>query len=665
MRFRLIKPAWGKRTLGKKRKHNPKFVRDIKGPDILEGDEKDFSNEFLAEKNREGYNIYFFPNGPSRYMPEGAWLGGRDVDEFNYVYVDMDLKDKVYKSKKDFINTVKKFPLKPTWALDSGNGIHIYWAVKDLDREVFMGIQKMLIRYFDTDDSVWTPLQLMRFPGFYNTKVEDDFKMAEYVEDLFSDNSYTVDDFMEVLPGVTDEDLSDIQRHIDKLDGKNSVEIDEAITDGLPAKFLKLMEKEDYIREIFEHPEKTHGDRSKGDMALANFLCMNDFSREEALSVMLQTKKAQSRNGHSRFNYANDTLDKAYRDNTEYAAPNIQELIDNPCPESDLGDLVNGPFFLDCLEERWRKKQMLGIVAGAGVGKTSFTLKVFRELIRNNPTNDDIFFFFSLEMTSGEILKRWKKLTREDSKDYNRLYVIDNNFFAKQGDDLGPNLQKIYQIVRDTVKRTGKKAGVVAIDHLDVVEGDVDMKIKPNFNARMSKYVEKSIGKDIVLLNKDGLCQKFKYMAQMLDCFLILQSQTTKEKDGGGDLPIGKNAAFGTSKFEWYSDFVIGVWRPLNRVLDQCKKTGLFVTAFQYNKMREQKPDKDKILIGQQCMIKFVPEYEDFVDLTESEKQKADELLEVANKLRQIEEKKQSVKYTRAPIQRLRKIVKEKQVRSE
>lgn len=658
MRFRLIKPIWGKKTLGKKKKPNPEFVRQIKGLDVLEGDERDFSNEFLSQKNEEGYNIYFFPNGSSKRLPEGHWLSGKEVDEFNFVYVDMDLKDRIYKTKEEFIERVKKFPLKPSWALDSGNGIHVYWAIDDADRETFMVIQKMLIKYFDTDTSVWTPLQLMRFPGFYNTKQADNFKLADYVDELMSDQRYSADQFLQALPKLDEKDFTDIERHTAKLEGRDvMVGFEEDMLNELPAKFLKLIEKKPYIGEIFYHPEKTHGDRSEADYNLACLLCENDIDREQALAVMLQTKKAQSRTGHSRFTYANDTLDKAYLKNTGDAALSVEELLSNPDPDADLGDLVNGPYFLDRLDSRWRKRQMLGLIAGAGIGKTSFTLKIFKEFIRNNPANEDIFFFFSLEMTRGEILKRWKRIVRNDPTFYKRLYIVDMNFFQKDEEEAGPNLQRIYKIVRDTEKRTGKKVGVVAIDHLDVVEGDVDTRIKPHFNAKMSKYVEKKLGRDIVILNKDGLCQKFKYLAQKLNCFLILQSQTTKEKDGGGDLPIGKNAAFGTSKFEWYCDYVVGVWRPLQRVMDHCKSSGLYVTAFQYNKMREQNPDEDELALGQHYMVKFLPKYEDFVDLTEEEKQTVDELVEKANKLRQVEDKKQSSKYYRAPIQRLRAIV--------
>lgn len=656
MRYRLIKPLWGQRVLPNG-KPNPKYVRDIPGPNTYEGE--DYSAAFLKEQNDLGFNIYYFPNTHSKKI-DSNWMNGTHVDIFNWAFVDMDLKDQKYSSKEAFLERLKEFPLKPTHVVDSGNGIHAYWRVLDVDGDAiaFMSIQKALILEFNTDISVWTPLQLMRREGFKNTKDPTNFKEAVRLPAWDSQQEYTVEQLAEHLPEIDKKAESDIKLHWDKLNGVVSVEIKETLKDGLPKKFLQLLEREPYIAGLFNDPQGSKGDRSAADLALANFLIAKaDFDRAEALQVLMNTQKAQSRQGRSRYDYALNTLEKACRDCTPMAVQSAEEFLANPTDDEDLGEAVRGPYFLDALYKPWRKKQLLGLIAGSGVGKTALSLKIFEQFIKNNDTNDDIFFFFSLEMTVGEVLGRWKALVGDNPEYVKRLFVVGQNQFQNAEGHTGANLQGIYRIVRDTCIQTGKKVGVVCIDHLDAMEGDVDLGIRPNFNAETSKYLERRVGARTVILSKDGLCQKLKALAQMLDTFVIIQSQTTKGKDDGGDQPIGKNAAFGTSKFEWFCDYVVGVWRPLARAMDKCREHNLFVTAYQYAKIREQKPDKDNIQLLDRKLIKFLPTTEDFIGLTDEDKVKFDEILDTAIKLRELDDKKKMKKYSKAPVEKLRLIL--------
>ena len=47
-----------------------------------------------------------------------------------------------------------------------------------------------------------------------------------------------------------------------------------------------------------------------------------------------------------------------------------------------------------------------------------------------------------------------------------------------------------------------------------------------------------------------------KAWAVQTNTLLVMQSQTSREKAGVGDLELDKDAAFGTSSFEWYCDFL-------------------------------------------------------------------------------------------------------------
>ncbi len=659
MRFRLIKPDWGKSKIHKK--PNPRFVRDIKGPNTYEGDDTDFTPEFLKEKNELGYNIYFMPNSPTEPKAVGFWTSGKDVDHFGYVYVDMDLKDEVYATKDEFLEKLNKFKLKPSHAVDSGNGVHAYWKVSDLedDAETFIALQILLIKHFDTDDSVKTVWQVMRMPGYFNTKQADNFKMAAYAKDFGpSKREYTTEALGDALPRLTSEDEEYIQTHIDKIEGRFQAPDLGALFDPneLPERFIKDLEKKQKMADIFYNPITTHGDRSGADSALANLLFYYDYDRSDAIQVLMQTQKALTKNGQARYDYAIGTINHSW--STVRGSKAVKSLAQKRRLgiTSRIGDLVNGPYFMDtdALHKNWRKKQVLGLIAGTGVGKTAITLKIFQEFIRNNPDSDDIFFYFNLEMNDAEIMERWETLVGGNTEYYERLFVISPEDFMDEEKDMGPNIQNIYQIVRDTCKERGKKPGVVCIDHLDAVEGDFDLTVKPSFDAGKSNYVHKYVNEKKVLLTKDGICQVLKKLSQKLDCFLIVQSQTTKAKDGEGDIPIGKNAAFGSSKFEWYSDYIIGVWRPLNRLRDQCKVHNFFVTAFQYAKIRHSTANKDKITELQRVLLRFLPDKEDFVDMTDSDMAQFDELNSKAIALREVEDKKQVKKYGKAPMKRLR-----------
>jgi len=257
MRFRLIKPTWGTKTL-KNGKPNPAFKKEVSGPNAYEGN---FTDEFLEEQNDLGYNIYFFPNETSLPLQNGEWMGGKHVTIFNYVYVDMDLKDGVYPTKDAFIERLKEFPLPPSWALDSGNGMHAYWKIKYVERFQFMELQKRLISHFNTDSSIWTALQLMRYPDFNNTKVYGEFKLAECVSGVYSDRVYSYSDFDLVMDPITDEDMRGIKEHDDMLSGRTSLKLDDDdVEDDLPEKFEKLLKSNPHVYNLFYEPAATTGE---------------------------------------------------------------------------------------------------------------------------------------------------------------------------------------------------------------------------------------------------------------------------------------------------------------------------------------------------------------------------------------------------------------------
>ena len=330
MFYRLIKPKWGKKKLRVDGgfTDNPDFVREIRGKDTLEGC---FDSDYVEQKNKEGYNAYFFPNHPSTNIyDEGTnYMNGRAIDVFNFVFVDMDLKDEVYADKEEFFAKLKEFPVKPTLVVASGNGVHAYWRISDLTREDYVFTQFSLLNHFQTDESVWTVLQLMRVPGSLNTKDPNNFKQAEIIEELSSGKDYEITKILKHLEPPTEKQVKKVKDHIDKLEGRAIVDLGEDINlDELPEAFLKILHKDEKIYNLFTNPKQYYGDRSGADMSLANHLYTKKINKKDAVAVIANSQKGLSKGEH-RFDYAVNTIEKVNIDRTTNHFKTVGQKLKN------------------------------------------------------------------------------------------------------------------------------------------------------------------------------------------------------------------------------------------------------------------------------------------------------------------------------------------------
>jgi hypothetical protein len=635
--YRLLKPLWGQKFIERndEKIKNPDFIQLIKGHNTVEGV---FDEEFVQQKNAEGYNVYWFPNHPSKdvYSEDKFYLSSKDIDCFEYVFVDMDLKDGIYKSKEDFLATVTEFPLKPSMVVDSGNGIHVYWKIKDLTRDTYVAVQKRLIQHFRTDDSVFTVLQLMRFPQGFNTKKHGEYRAVQLIEELSGGGPYKVAKIEKHLPELTAKNAQKVQSHLDKIDGKAVVALGEDVnTDELPDKFLNLMYKDEKIYGLFTNPTQHYKDRSGADAALTNILFSKGFNRKDALCVLANTQKALSK-GQGRLDYAAGTVDFVYNDRIENKFKTVGEKLKSG-RQIIRGSVVNGPEVFDCLVNRWRKGQVMGMIAGSGVGKTTVALKCFKDMIQNNPDNDDVFIFFSLEMPEYEIEERWVNLVGKNSGLANRLYVIGNEDDA--GEPRNITLQDIYWFASDIKKNTGKNIGSVVIDHIGLVNPVINLKKNPTFGAEGE--IDGGYGMTRTL-SLPSLCKALKPLAKMLDTFLIPLTQTTKSK-GAGDTPLDKDGAFGSASYEWMMDYIFTMWQPLMRI---HKDTDLRVLAWQYAKVRAKHKD-DPITTHDPQLLNYDSDTGDLIRLTGEQHAEFERLLPVANEARRAHDKKEVTSYSR------------------
>lgn len=595
MFIRMIKPGWARPALDNGNS-NPEFKKEIEGPNVIEG--CSFTDEFISSKNQEGYNVYFFPNHPSTDVYEKGVhaLAGKHIDVFNYVFVDMDLKDKVYETTEDFLKKVGSFPIKPTMTIKSGHGVHVYWKITDLTRDAYVFLQVGLLKHFKTDESIYTVLQLMRLPGSINTKQLDAPVQTEVLSDFSTDAEYSLETFTEVFKILGEDDIKKAQRHLDRLDGKITVDPKGfANIDEIPEKFLDFIEVNKFAKDLWERPKEIANDRSAADMKLANLLLKNNFNKKEALAVIANTQKALSHG--NRQHYADITISKVYTDKLNSKFKTVGDYNRNPDQSRNLGELVNGPISFDTgvLGSPWRKRELMGLIAGTGVGKSTCVLQWMKEAIENNPLNDDIFVFFSLEMAAGEIVERWNRLVGSSSPLADRLYVIGNEDEKFEPRNIG--LQEILEDCQELKKLTGKNIKILTIDHIGILSRHIDIRKKHTFGIDSEQNAGYG---DIKTISLNSMCNQLKSLCKMLDTFIVVLTQTTKEK-GIGDKPIDKDGAYGISNYENIMDRIITLWQPLKLVQSQ---TQLRVLAWQYVKVRDKRPD-DKISTNEPKLMTF------------------------------------------------------------
>lgn len=578
---------------------------------VVEGQ---FTESQLLDLNEQYYNIYFLPNHPSIY--EGGTVDGFQIDTFNYVFVDMDLKDGNYSSKETFIDSIKTFTLAPTRIVDSGNGVHVYWRISDLDALNYLKLQRRLMRLLKTDEAVGQIYQLMRVPNTVNTKFKGEFKACELVDE--NSNIYTAEEMDKALPMLTHEDEEYCKRHYDKtydLEARNIT-----IDDKIPLKFAKLLDANAEIKDLWIGNTE---DRSKADFRMGHIMFASGFTKAEAKSVLVNTAKALERAPIHRVSYADNIVEKIWT----YEITEDKETLKLSQSVKDIltkygGDLKSTRFpchkYIDATEHGFRLGQVIGLVAGSGVGKTAIALNMFEGFVTCNPNY--VHFFVPLEQPVNEIAERWKKVCEGREELYDKVHVISN--YEDDGTFRHLSFDEIKDYIVKFQKVTGKKAGCVVIDHI----------------AAFKKKGKHGENQDLM-----EVCHAMKGFAIATNTLLVMQSQAPRDKAGIGDLELNKDAAYGTMYFEAYCDYLITMWQPLKRCYKQGAPT---VTSFKFCKIRHKKQGSDTISEDTCYNLMFDPETERLRELTELEDKSFTFFLTQATNKRKQDRKTDLVQYT-------------------
>lgn len=594
----------------------PKWLRDEKPESkVLEGF---FTKEQTHAYNNQGYNVYYLPNHPREYPTSGP-VDGSHIDVYNCVFVDYDSKDGKYSSKDSFLEAIGTAGISPSEIVDSGNGIHVYWTISNLDAMSYLRFQRRLIRLFNTDESVATLYQLMRLPGTLNTKIKGSY--LECVQ-LYSDSiQYTCEEFDKLLPPIKTEDEAYCVEHFDRTHGINQNA--SPISEELPPKFGKLIRDNAEAKELWAGNVE---DRSKSDFRLGHLMFASGFTKDEALSVLVNSAKALQRAPTHRRNYAINIVDKIWI----FELPGSKDSLDLSQSVREIlqrdGDTLKGTPFrchprVDNTVHGFRLGQVVGLVAGSGVGKTAFALNMFQWFCQSNP--DYHSFFVPLEQPANEIADRWKTMCGTDTSLHDKVHVMSN--YDNDGNFRHLSFDEIKTYIELFQEKTGNKVGCVVIDHIGALK--------------------KKTGNDE---NQDlmSICHSMKAFAVQTNTLLVMQSQTSREKAGIGDLELDKGAAYGTSTFEWYCDYLITLWQPLKRV--HSEQSCPTVTAFKFCKIRHKKK-QDLIQEDTPYYLAFDSDTEQMQDMTQDQITSFNYFLPKATNKRKSDRKTELVTYQSVP----------------
>ena len=154
-------------------------------------------------KAYRGYNVYF---GVATRLNGNMTKEG--IIEIPCLWVDIDLTDKngvdIPEDKKEILQRLKDFPLKPSFLINSGGGIHAYWKLKNpfSKKEIPLAenLLKRLASYFGGDKSSTDANHKLRIPGTLNLKPKYKTPRKVTIEEAHPENEYSPDDFEAILP---------------------------------------------------------------------------------------------------------------------------------------------------------------------------------------------------------------------------------------------------------------------------------------------------------------------------------------------------------------------------------------------------------------------------------------------------------------------------------
>lgn len=153
----------------------------------------------LINYNSQGFNIYYVVNSGGTH--------NQDINHINAVFIDFDCGknennqyyslDVTKKFKQEKLNIIHNFKIKPTFVIETRNGLHVYWCINNGTIDEYLECQERLINYFKSDNSIKDLARIMRLPDYYWCKDINNTFMCSIIE--FNDVRYNIKDIIDIL----------------------------------------------------------------------------------------------------------------------------------------------------------------------------------------------------------------------------------------------------------------------------------------------------------------------------------------------------------------------------------------------------------------------------------------------------------------------------------
>ena len=204
------------------------------------------------------------------------------------------------------------FPIRPSFAVLTGNGIHIYWKF-DKSQEPSDRIRNLLhiVTSVLRADSCADFARLLRVPGTLNCKPGRDESGQEIESEkpvkciLTSFKTYSIADFEnnELLNRLTPVISQGVSVYSANLG--NPAEMDSQAY----SRFQELLQEDPKLHTVWTGERPEFESRSEYDMSMASRLCWLGFSNEEIYAILLSMPSGRREDG--RRDYFQRTIGKA------------------------------------------------------------------------------------------------------------------------------------------------------------------------------------------------------------------------------------------------------------------------------------------------------------------------------------------------------------------
>lgn len=261
----------------------------IKPSDII----YDHKLDEILKLNEEGYNIYAGVNPRPLSMKKKQ----DDIRDITCLWLDIDGKN-FDEGKKEARDRIVNFPLDPTLIVDSGNGYHLYWVLKEPiinsteeSRKEIKQVLSGLSISLGADKQAINFDRVMRLPGTLNLKDLGNPKGCWI--NLFSPGwFYSLDEFSHyrdyqcVMPGELEDfdlDFGKKESIVDNSDPR------EAINDVNQLKVSTKIKNMIISGELQKGP-RIDETRSGRDQAIITALVASDYNYDTIKSIFFNTK---------------------------------------------------------------------------------------------------------------------------------------------------------------------------------------------------------------------------------------------------------------------------------------------------------------------------------------------------------------------------------------